>query len=474
MHRHRPFPTACVAAAIAATALLSATSIAAPPAPWRHVRTVRPERALPGAHGPAIACAGGDLWIGPARDRDAGVGPPCVSWRRVRAGFGLPDGGAMALRHPEGHWNAGFGLSLAAARGTCVVGSPHAGCRAGGCDSGQAHLFRHDRDGSWIAEEIACPVAEPASEFGAAAATDGRTIVIGSPRADGSACDAGAVDVYEIASEDGSPRFVVRLVPPQPVASGHFGASVAVDGDWLAVGEPGTGGSFPKAGMVHVARRIDGTWRIHESLRAPAGAVGWHGASVALAGCDLLAGAPVARTGSGREATGAVAWWRLEGQGWTLRTVLMPPEGANGDGFGMSVDVADGWIAVGSPGRDLGSEDTGCAWTFGRGGAWRIDPPDPRAGRGFGSCVRFGDADGLPRAGPDRFLAVASMQDPELPPEPGTVELFGLLPAQPASVAHPAGPQSRSASAMAIAAEASVTTAGRQPDSRILASAASP
>lgn len=461
------------AGAAAASAAARPVACSAPP-PWRHVRTLVPERPVPGAYGPAIDCADGNVWIGPARDRDAGIGPPAVARRQVLAGFGLPDGDTQAFRQPEGAWNAGFGRSLAAARGACVVGSPHAGCRAGGCDTGQAHLLRRDRDGSWDTEEIACPVAEPASEFGAAMATDGRTIAIGSPRADEGACDAGAVDVYELPDGGGPPRFVARLVSPSPARSARFGAAVAVDGAWIAVGEPGAGDAFPRAGTVHLACREGEAWRITESLRAPAGAVGWHGASVALAGCDLLAGAPVARPAGGSGATGSAAWWRLEGGRWGLREVIAPPEGASGDGFGMSVALSGGWAAAGSPGRDLGAEDTGCAWAFDLANRvhWRLDPPATQEGRGFGSCVRFGDAAGAARAGPDRFLAVASMHDPERPLVPGSVEIFGLARDQP--VAQSAGPQSRSASAIAAAADASVTGAGRHPDARIRDSAGSP
>lgn len=467
----------CLVCCLAAVVPSAAAPVAGADAPhWRHARSVAPSRAVPGAFGPAIDCDGGALWIGPARDRDAGVGPARVTHLRIKAGFGLPGGPAEMVARPDGLLNTGFGLSLAAARGACVAGSPHAGCRSGGCDAGQAHLLRRDRDGTWIAEEIACPDAEPAAEFGAAVATDGRTIVIGSPRADAGAHDGGAVDVFECTDPGGEVRFVARITPPNPTMSGRFGASVAVDGGWIAVGEPGAGPSLPRAGIVHLLRRDAGEWRIQESLRAPAGAVGWHGASVALAGCDLLAGAPVARTDSGRSAAGAATWWRLEDGQWRLRACLAAPDGRPGDGFGSSVAIDGGWAAVGSPGDDRDGEDSGCAWAFELGGGpgERVAPRSPEQGRGFGSCVRFGDAEGSVRAGPDRFLAVASLQDPEQPLAPGTVELFAYVADPPLLLASPGAVQSRSASAMASAAEASVTTAGRQPPSCRRASAASP
>lgn len=478
--RRRIAPTASLfAATLAAAPAAAAMASAAPPDDaWRWVRTIRPERAIVGAFGPAVAATGGTLLIGPLRDIDIGDGLPTLSAVSIRSGFGLPSASTTAVEHPARDRGAGFAQAIAAADGIAVVGSPYAGCSRTGCSSGQAHLVTLAHDGTRSIDEIACPEPQPASEFGAAASTDGFTVAIGSPRFDGSAIDSGAVDIYELQrTESGlEPVHAARLLPPDPAASARFGAAVAVDGEWIAIGEPGSGPRLPRAGNVHLARRVAGRWQLIDSLRTSAGADGWLGATVALAGGRLAAGAPVARDPATGVRSGAVARWSLQGGAWTAGTPLAAPDLPPGSGFGMALAMREGFVAVGAPGDDAGGEDAGSAWIAPVDGkvAQRLQARSPRPGEGFGAGLAFGTAIGRAPVGPTRFLAVSGRHDPEQPAGPGLVELFGYRPPDPVLLAQPASPQSRSASAIAIAADASVTRAGHQPDSSARASASGP
>ncbi len=484
------FATMCVLVALAAPTaphmLGTATVLAAHDAPrWRPVRTEIPARPVSGAFGPTVAVTEGRLWIGPARDTDVGDGPPQVTAFGIRAGFGLPSFDPVMVEHPAAARNAGFGLALAAAQGICVVGSPHAGCRERGCDSGQVHLLAHDHDGSWSVDEVTCPDADPASEFGAAVATDGRTIVVGSPRADTPDRDGGAVDIFEVGPAPAhAVTFITRLRPPAPRMSARFGAAVAVDADWIAIGEPGAGDTYPRPGVVHLAHRSAEGWKIESSLRAPAGAVGWFGTSVALAGCELLIGAPVAHAVESNVSCGAAVHLTFKAGEWLQRRIIAAPNGAAGDAFGMSVAIGNGWAAIGAPGTDSATEraattapadttvaeDTGAAWVIElRSLAMeRLIARTPHPGDGFGAGLAFGTAHGHARIGPSEFLAIGHRQDQERPLEAGSVDLFGYYGPIPALLAvsgrpQSAGEQSRSASSMASAADASVTAAGTQP-----------
>lgn len=471
---------AALAAAIAATLFASAPhAVAAPPgAAWRWVRTVRPERAVAGTYGPAVAAGGGTLFIGPVRDTDIGDSLPRLAALPIRSGYGLPSVAPSTVEHPSGDRSAGFAQSIAASGAVAVVGGPHAGCLRRGCSSGQAHLVALAHDGTRSIDEIACPDPQPASEFGFAVATDGMTVAVGSPRFDGAAVDAGAVDVYELQRTDAGlePVHVARLLPPDAAPSARFGAAVAVDGDWMAIGEPGSGPRLPRSGSVHLVRRVAGRWRITDSLRTSAGVDGWLGAAVALAGGHLAAGAPIARDPVTGHRAGAVARWTLRGDAWTAAEPLHAPEPSAGSGFGTAVAIRDGFLAVGAPGDDAGGEDAGSAWiaSVEAGRLQRLQARSPHPGDGFGAGLAFGTALGRAPVGPTRFLAVSGRVDPEQPAGPGAVELFGYRPPDPVLLAHPASPQSRSASAIAIAADASVTGAGRQPDSSARASAAAP
>lgn len=419
-------------APIAPMACAVATSAGA----WLHAATLTPPSAQPGVLGHAVAWLGTRLVAGPARDHDVGEGPAALSVARPFT----PSGGWTAIAEPSGSRGAGFGLALAAAQGICVVGSPHAGCGERGCDTGQAHLACVDDDGSASLVEVPCPGPEVASQYGAAVATDGHWVAIGAPRADEGAFDAGCVDLFELqwAGLPGRPgdgpsagigcarrtlRHVARLRAPEPASSARFGAAVAVDGAWLAVGEPGGGGGIPRAGAVHAYTLRDGRWQLHESLRAPAGAVGGHGASVALAGADLVAGAPHARPrGDNGPRCGAIVRWRRASDGWQPVQVLAPPpadDPQHGDGFGSAVAMGDGWAFAGAPGDDLLGEDAGCAWAadLRSGRLERLLPEHAGAGDGFGAGLAW-------TSGPRPTLAVAGRADPERPLVPGAIELF--------------------------------------------------
>ena len=394
-----------------------ACAIATSAGAWMHAATLVPPSAQPGTFGHAVAWAGTRLVAGPARDQDVGDGPAAVTVLRPHA----PAEAWTALAEPSGSRGAGFGLALAAAQGICVVGSPHAGCGERGCDTGQAHLACVDDDGSASLVEVPCPGPEVASQYGAAVATDGRWVAVGSPRADAGAFDAGAVDVFEISAR--TVRHVARLRAPAPATSARFGTALAVDGGWLVVGEPGAGDGTPRAGAVHAYAFREGRWVLHESLRAPAGAVGWHGASVALAGAELLVGAPFARPhGEDGPRCGAVARWRRTGDAWRLARVLAPApsdEPRHGDGFGAAVAIAEGWAFAGAPGDDLLGEDAGCAWAIDLRSARpeRLLPEHAGAGDGFGAGLAW-------TPGPRSALAVAGRADPERPLVPGAIELF--------------------------------------------------
>lgn len=471
-----------------------------PPSPWTWVRTVTPPVPGPLAFGPAIAADGGTLWIGPARDHDIGDGPPEVTTVSIAAGPGLPTAGTSNVRHPGLDRGAWFGAAIAAAGGIALTGAPAAGCGNGACDMGQAFLAIRGHDGRRSVAEVACPGPRERAEFGGAAAFDGSTAAIGSPREGSVAWDAGAVDVFEVDPASGTARHRTRLLPPDPAPSGRFGTAIAVDGDCIAIGEPGARGGGPgplDTGAVHLATLVDGTWSITQTLRAPAGDGGWFGASLALAGDDLLVGAPIAGSPDGTR-SGSVRHYRRRGGAWTPLRVLRHPAPEPGAGFGSSVAANDGWFAVGAPGDDGEGEDAGAAFVgdLRSGRVARLHAPSRAAGAGLGAGLAFGEGSGWPRTGPRRFLAVSSRRDPELPPVPGTVELFALREPEPvllagdaqaasarAAAAHqpgaqpspvPADEQSRSASAIAIAADASVTRAGAHPAASSRASASGP
>lgn len=132
----------------------------------------------------------------------------------------------------------------------------------------------------------------------------------------------------------------------------RFGQALAVNGQWLAVGSPGqVDGERRSAGAVTIfAPGADGNWVPNNVLRLTNRAQGdLLGASLALDGDTLLAGAPGAD-----ELTGAVFVLAKGTDGWTQKQKLTPPSSMAqfmwGQGIALAGQTAlvmgNGYVAV--------------------------------------------------------------------------------------------------------------------------------
>lgn len=398
--------------------------------PWRWHGAVEPPAPVPGAFGAAVAMSEGRLWIGPCQDRDLGQGPPQV-WA-----LGLATGTWTAVELPTLDRTAGFGLALAACGASAVIGAPTAGCKEGACHTGDAWLAHvtsvgqdSGQDEAALLGHLAPPVPEPGAQFGAAVALDERWLAVASPWATvNHTLHAGCVDVLDRTHQN---KHVARLFSPRPCVSGHFGAALAMQDGTLLIGEPGAAGPAapgttpPRDGAVHEAVLRSGRWSVQSSLRAPAGALGWYGASLALAGDDLLVGAP--RAGAVVHlvrATTATGPWRVV-------HLLQPPAPAAGFGCAVALNHA-GTALIGASADSHAARFGGSAWLtdLATGAVQPAPLPGPQADQNLGAGVALWNGWG----------AVASAGNPEdSPPAPGLVHLLQQadLRGTPAALATP-------------------------------------
>jgi hypothetical protein len=135
-------------------------------------------------------------------------------------------------------------------------------------------------------------------------------------------------------------------------------------GDLVLIGRPGTLIGFPlpasHAGAVHVFRRTGDRWTESGILSAKHGTLGdGFGTALAADGNILAVGAP------GAEGGGAVYLYeRGSGGRWTERARLTAAKGVEGDRLGASVALQGGSLLAGAPGRD---GEKGALLVFGRG-----------------------------------------------------------------------------------------------------------
>jgi hypothetical protein len=382
--------------------------------PWSYACTLHPPRLEPGGFGAAVALSEGRLWIGPSRDADLGEGPPQVWALGLAAGEpGCERGPPIAIVHPQGDRHAAFGAAISACGDGALIGAPAAGCRnrSLGCGAGEAWLA-HVGTSQPVRLEPLFPLgstvhAEAGAGFGSAVALSERWAIVASPRADSGHFDSGAVDIFDRADHL---RHRIRLLPSQPGLSGWFGASLTLQEDWLAVGEPGAASNTHATGCVHMFHFTLGAWRLHSSWRAPASANGWYGATVALAGEVLLVGSPLGQ--------GAVTQLELKDDTWRLVRVVSPERGAAGFGIALAADSRTATAIIGSSADGFAAPFGGTAWSMDLlcGRLQRLPCPAPSEDQGLGAGVALRGA----------VAAVASGGDPELsPPAPGLVHILG-------------------------------------------------
>ncbi|MBC03042.1 MAG: hypothetical protein CMJ34_07045 [Phycisphaerae bacterium] len=187
--------------------------------------------------------------------------------------------------------NDRFGASLAFVEDRLVVGVPFDD--ASGPDAGAIVLFQDLRKQGWTAVQVVVPQApEILGYFGRRVASDDDRVVVGAPRLDTAAPDAGAAIVLRMI--DGQLVPETTILPAVPRAYDDFGDSVAIQGDRVAVGAP----ADPRAGVYAGAVRLydlDGGAASPVFCMVTQGSgYAFMGTAVGMVGPWLLGGAPLA------------------------------------------------------------------------------------------------------------------------------------------------------------------------------------
>jgi hypothetical protein len=233
--------------------------VAAAPSGWAQIKKFTPA-GLPagGLFGQSVTLQGDVLAVGAPRED----------------GFGISDQGAVYIfERDQGGANAwglakklsetvgafgGFGNALALDDGLLLVGAKSAFSL-----KGAAYLF--ERTAGWgKIKQLLDPASLIGDYFGASVAISGDTVAVGEPMADVSGLNGneGAAFVFE-RNQGGTNNWgqVTRLVADFPEPNSQFGDAVALDGDTIVVGawNASSGGSTPiQSGAAFVYERAQG------------------------------------------------------------------------------------------------------------------------------------------------------------------------------------------------------------------------
>ena len=223
---------------------------------------------------------------------------------------------------------------------------------------------------------LTAPDRKTGDGFGQSVTVDGDSIVVGAPWADtASGMDVGAAYVFTRPADGWSATDSgVKLTSSTAQSFDHFGTSVDIDGDTIAIGAPHALSRLViRCGSVHLFTRPAGGWaessdsfqfstcdRVSEGF----------GYSVDLDGDSVVMGVPQFQS-SDEDVGIAYVLTRASGVWSESSTVTMisNPSGDSGDRFGFSVAIAGSHAIIGVPlspnppkDTDGRREDSGRGW----------------------------------------------------------------------------------------------------------------
>ncbi|MGE0145689.1 MAG: hypothetical protein AB7I19_20625, partial [Planctomycetota bacterium] len=227
--------------------------------------------------------------------------------------------------------------------------------------------------GSWnLAERVVAPGAPNNSErFGRRVALSGDRMVVSG--------NTGLNSVWVLRRVQGTWSQAASILPPGYTYATQFGESVAISGEWIAVGMPQALGAPPlsvRTGAVHVFRDVNGVTS-HVATLQPAelDSIDQFGIQVAMAGNVLVVGTAMRGTGS----EGRAYVYRIVNDQPVFETSLAPvgssPGTASGSAtFGNLVSTDGTSIAVADVNELFASFRTGSVTVWRHvGGAWVLD-----------------------------------------------------------------------------------------------------
>ena len=310
-----------------------------------------------------------------------------------------------------------FAYSVAISGDTVVVGAPNDD--HGGDYSGSAYIFTRS-GGSWTQEaKLTATDAAANDSFGWSVAICRGTVVIGargSINEEGS--DSGAVYIFTRSEDVWTQQ--AKLTASDGAADDHFGCSVSISGETIAIGAQGDDYIWDSTGSAYVFMRTGSVWTQQAKLTAAnATLMANFGGSVSVSEDTIIVGA--AEYGVyGNDSSSAYIFIRSRGS-WVQQAKLTPADITRDKRFGNSVAISGDTVVVGAFGDDEERDRSGSAYIFKRSGnIWtqqsKLNAFNPAENDRFGCSVSI--------SGWQVIVGALKQDDPEK--DSGAVYVFEL------------------------------------------------
>ncbi|WP_421899823.1 hypothetical protein [Maridesulfovibrio sp.] len=264
-----------------------------------------------------------------------------------------------------------LGWSVSISGDIAIGGTPCAASWWTG-NSGIALIYYRNQDGpdQWGKKVgIYAPTAKANAKFGYSVAISGNIVVAGSPFAES---NAGEVDIFY--KDEGNIDNWGHIKTITASETLNFGDSVAISGDIIIAGAPGTA----NGGAAHIFYKDEGSannWgEVKKITASNAQADAKFGDSVALSGDIAVVGAPMEDHSSRNDCGAAYIFYKDQGNtnNWGERKKVVDAEAQTDDHFGAAAAVAGDIVIVGDYNKHIEEvAEAGAAYIY------DIDRTDP-------------------------------------------------------------------------------------------------
>ena len=289
--------------------------------------------------------------------------------------------------YPQPKAKDAFGSSIAFSGDTLVIGAPDEDVDSA-VDAGVVYIFMRYGNNWDVQFRLRASNAEAGDHFGYSVAISGNTLVVGAYGEDSNATGVNGDQSNNLSERSGAAYVFIRkgglwtqkayLKASNTGAWDSFGVSVAIAGDFIAVGASGEDSSgqglnsdqsnddYMDSGAAYIFARSGTpevwTQQVYVKSSQSSGNIEWSdyfGRSMAMSGNTLVVGAPEAWVddGYGGESQCGEAYVFVVTEGvWSEQARLERKKEASicgfRDDFGSSVAISGNTIVIGAPGED--------------------------------------------------------------------------------------------------------------------------
>ncbi|MDP8229031.1 MAG: FG-GAP repeat protein, partial [Candidatus Electryoneaceae bacterium] len=284
-----------------------------------------------------------------------------------------------------------FGISVSINGAYAIVGAY--GNDDDGEQSGSAYIFVRNGD-EWSQQaKLTADDADAGDVFGNAVSISGNYAIVGAYQNDDNGDRSGSAYIFVRDGEEWSQQ--AKLTADDAGADDRFGECVSISGDYAIIGAIFNDDDGENSGSTYIFVRDGVEWSQQAKLTADdADAQDFFGMPVSISGEYAVIGAH--HDGDNGENSGSAYIFIRERDEWTQQCKLTADDAAEDDEFGISVSISDSYAAVGARYNDDDGDRSGSAYIFIRDeDEWiqqvKLTANDADEGDVFGHSVSVGE-----------------------------------------------------------------------------------